>query len=91
MIKLFRKTLAICLIGLGLGILLVLLLPITGWLFIIGVVVICVGFMWLACQPLSDENNGGMIKAFILQEFGEIFCNKIKEGDTYDSCCKKGS
>ncbi len=49
MLKLFRKTLAICLIGLGLGILLVLLLPITGWLFIIGVVVICVGFMWLAC------------------------------------------
>ena len=47
MMKLFRKTLAICLIGLG--ILLVLLLPITGWLFIIGVVVICVGFMWLAC------------------------------------------
>ncbi len=49
MLKLFRKTLAICLIGLGLGILLVLLLPITGWLFIIGVVVISVGFMWLAC------------------------------------------
>lgn len=49
MLKLFRKTLAICLIGLGLGILLVLLLPLTGWLFIIGVVVICVGFMWLAC------------------------------------------
>ena len=49
MLKLFRKTLAICLVGLGLGILLVLLLPITGWLFIIGVVVICVGFMWLAC------------------------------------------
>lgn len=49
MMKLFRKTLAICLIGLGLGILLVLLLPITGWLFIIGVSVIYVGFMWLAC------------------------------------------
>ena len=49
MLKLFRKTLAICLIGFGLGILLVLLLPITGWLFIIGVIVICVGFMWLAC------------------------------------------
>ena len=49
MVKLFRKTIAICLIGLGLGILLVLLLPITGWLFIIGVAVICVGFMWLAC------------------------------------------
>ena len=41
MVRLFRKTLAICLIGLGLGILLVLLLPITGWLFIIGVAVIC--------------------------------------------------
>ena len=49
MLKLFKKTLAICLIGLGLGILLVLLLPVTGWLFMIGVVVVCVGFMWLAC------------------------------------------
>lgn len=49
MIKLLRKTLAVCLIGLGLGILLVLLLPVTGWLFIIGVTVVCVGFMWLAC------------------------------------------
>ena len=45
----FRKTLAVCLIGLGLGILLVLLLPLTGWLFIIGVTIVCVGFMWLAC------------------------------------------
>ena len=49
MIGLFKKTLAICLIGLGLGILLVLLLPITGWLFIIGVAVICMGLAWLAC------------------------------------------
>lgn len=49
MCKLFRKTLAICLIGLGLGILLVLLLPFTGWLFLIGVTIVCVGFMWLAC------------------------------------------
>ena len=46
---LLRKTLAVCLIGLGLGILLVLLLPITGWLFIIGVAIVCVGFAWLAC------------------------------------------
>ena len=45
----FKKTLAVCLIGLGLGILLVLLLPITGLLFIIGVTIVCVGFMWLAC------------------------------------------
>lgn len=49
MIHLFKKTLAVCLIGLGLGILLVLLLPVAGWLFIIGVTVVCVGFMWLAC------------------------------------------
>ncbi len=44
-----RKTLGVCLIGLGLGILLVLLLPITGWLFLIGAIVIIVGFIWLAC------------------------------------------
>ena len=49
MFRLFKKTFAICLIGLGLGMLLVLLLPITGWLFIIGVAVICMGFAWLAC------------------------------------------
>ncbi|MCI8383904.1 MAG: hypothetical protein HFJ33_03435 [Clostridia bacterium] len=49
MLKLFRKTLAICLIGFGLGILFVLLLPITGWLFMVGIIVIAVGFMWLAC------------------------------------------
>lgn len=49
MIHLFKKTLAVCLVGLGLGILLVLFLPLTGWLFIIGVAIICVGFMWLAC------------------------------------------
>ncbi len=30
-------------------ILLVLLLPITGWLFIIGVALACIGIMWLAC------------------------------------------
>ena len=57
MLKLFRKTLAICLIGFGLGILLVLLLPITGWLFIIGVVVVCVGFMWLACQNIKEGDT----------------------------------
>lgn len=47
--KILKKTLAVCLIGLGLGILLVLLLPITGWLFMIGIIVVCVGLMWLAC------------------------------------------
>lgn len=49
MFKLLKKTLAVCLIGLGVGILLVLLLPTAGWLFIIGLAVVCVGFMWLAC------------------------------------------
>ena len=44
-----RKTLAVCLIGLGLGILLVLLLPISGWLFAIGVVIVAVGLIWLSC------------------------------------------
>ena len=49
MLKVLKKTLGVCLIGLGLGILLVLLLPVAGWLFIIGVVVVLVGLMWLAC------------------------------------------
>ena len=44
-----KKTLGVCFVGLGLGILLVLLLPITGWLFVIGLTIICVGFIWLAC------------------------------------------
>ncbi len=44
-----KKTLGVCLIGLGLGILLVLLLPLTGWLFAIGLAVVAIGFMWLAC------------------------------------------
>jgi len=49
MFGLLKKTIGVCLIGLGLGILLVLLLPITGWLILIGLVVIAVGFLWLAC------------------------------------------
>ena len=47
MCRLLRKTIAVCLIGLGLGMLLVLLLPISGWLFIIGVIIVSVGIMWL--------------------------------------------
>lgn len=49
MIRLFRKTLAVCLIGFGLGILLVILLPFTGWLFIIGIAIVAVGISWLTC------------------------------------------
>ena len=44
-----KKTLGVCLIGLGLGMLLVLLLPLTGWLFLIGAIVMIVGLIWLAC------------------------------------------
>ena len=44
-----KKTIGVVLIGIGLGILLVLLLPLTGWLFIIGVAPARVGLIWLAC------------------------------------------
>ncbi len=44
-----KKTIGVCLIGIGLGVLLVLLLPITGWLFLIGAAVLVIGFMWLFC------------------------------------------
>lgn len=48
MCKILKKTLAVILIGLGIGILLVLLLPLAGWLFVIGVAIIIVGIMWLS-------------------------------------------
>ncbi len=44
-----KRTIGVCLIGIGLGVLLVLLLPITGWLFLIGAAVLIIGFMWLFC------------------------------------------
>ena len=44
-----QKTLGVCLIGLGIGILLVLFLPLTGWLIIVSLALISVGFMWLSC------------------------------------------
>lgn len=49
MLRLFKKTLAVCLIGLGLGVLLVILLPFSGWLFIIGVALVAVGIAWISC------------------------------------------
>lgn len=49
MCSILKKIFAVCLIGLGIGILLVLFLPICGWLFIFGILVIIVGIMWLAC------------------------------------------
>ena len=47
--KILKKTCGVCLVGLGMGILLVLFLPIVGWLFLIGVIVILVGILWLLC------------------------------------------
>ncbi len=49
MLKFLKKTLAVCMIGFGLGMLFVLLLPLCGWLFIIGVVIVIVGLIWLSC------------------------------------------
>ena len=49
MFNILKKTLAVCLIGFGLGMLMVLLLPLSGWLFLIGVIIIAVGLTWLSC------------------------------------------
>ena len=38
-----KKTIAVCLIGFGLGTIMVLLLPVTWWL------IIAIGIMWLSC------------------------------------------
>ena len=48
MCKILKKTLAVILIGLGIGILLVLLLPFAGWLFVIRVPIIIVAIIWLS-------------------------------------------
>lgn len=45
-----KKTIGVCLIGIGTGILTVLLLPIAGWLFIIGVAIFAIGLAWLFCK-----------------------------------------
>jgi len=47
MCRILKKLLATCLVGFGLGVLLVLLLPISGWLFIIGCTIILVGLVFL--------------------------------------------
>jgi len=44
-----KKTIAVCFIGFGLGVLFVILLPISGWLFILGIIVVTIGLMWLSC------------------------------------------
>lgn len=49
MFRLLKRTIGLCLLGIGLGILLVLLLPIAGWLFIVGAVLLILGLVWLFC------------------------------------------
>ena len=49
MFRLLKRTIGVCLIGIGVGVLLVLLLPITGWLFLIGAAVLILGIVWLFC------------------------------------------
>lgn len=47
--KILKKTFGVCLVGLGIGILLVLFLPLVGWLALVGGIVILVGILWLLC------------------------------------------
>lgn len=49
MFRVLKKTLAVCMFGLGIGILLVLLLPISWWLFLIGLTMAIIGIIWLSC------------------------------------------
>lgn len=49
MFSALKKTLGLCLVCIGIGILLVLLLPLFGWLFVLGFVITIVGLTWLCC------------------------------------------
>ena len=49
MLRFLKKTIGVCFIGFGVGMLLVLLLPTKWWLFIVGIVIAVVGTAWLAC------------------------------------------
>ncbi len=49
MFNFLKKTFGVCMIGFGVGMLLVLLLPTTGWLFLIGAIITIVGLIWLSC------------------------------------------
>ena len=48
MLCFLKKTIGVCLIGFGAGILLVLLLPLKWWLLIIGIAVALLGLAWLS-------------------------------------------
>lgn len=44
---LLRKTLAVFMVGFGIGAIMVLLLPSAGWAFVIGAVLLIIGIAWL--------------------------------------------
>ena len=44
---LLKQTLAVCMVGFGIGAMLVLFLPAAGWVFVIGVVLLILGLIWL--------------------------------------------
>lgn len=45
----FRKTIGICLIAFGVGVLVVLLLPFWGWVLVVSAALIILGLIWLFC------------------------------------------
>ena len=49
MFEALKRTIGVCLAGIGIGVLLVLLLPVAGWLFIIGAALLIIGLVWLFC------------------------------------------
>ena len=49
MFEILKRTIGVCLAGIGIGVLLVLLLPMAGWLFIIGAALVIIGLIWLFC------------------------------------------
>ena len=49
MFRLLKRTIGVCLLGIGVGILLVLLLPTVGWLFMVGAVLLILGLVWIFC------------------------------------------
>ncbi len=50
MFGLLKRTIGVCIAGIGLGILLVLLLPVAGWLFLVGAALLGIGISWLFCK-----------------------------------------
>ena len=47
-LNLIKKIIGVALLGIGIGVLLVLLLPMAGWLFIIGVAIAIVGIVCIS-------------------------------------------